>query len=293
MHLNFLKACAVAIALVPAVAAAQDVATLGGVKITADDARRLAGQLPPERRRALLNTDQGLENLVREELLLRALAAEADAGGWAKTPDVAAAAEFARERVVATTYLDSVTRLPEGYPDEAAIKAFYDANQKNINVPPRYRLAQILVARPKGDAEVPAALARAADITRRARAPGADFAALARAESADAASRDKGGDVGWFPEPNVLPEFRGALQRMKPGDVSDPIANVAGWHILRLTEAEAAQPATLEQARSSIIQELRARRSAELKRAYIDALLKKTPVALDAAALGALREKLK
>ncbi|HTP61765.1 MAG TPA: peptidyl-prolyl cis-trans isomerase [Burkholderiales bacterium] len=287
-----LRAGVLAACLAPAVAAAQDVATLGDVKITADEVKQLA-KMQPQVKQQILGSEKSLESLVQQELVRRALFEEAAAQGWDKRPEVAGAAEIARERVILTAYLDGLARVPDGYPDEAAIKAFYDANKALITIPPRYRLAQIFVARPAAAGDVDAALKRAADLARRARANGADFAALAKAESADPASRDKGGELGWYAEGNLLPELRATVHSMVPGEISNPVASSAGWHVLRLLETKPMQAATLEEARDAVIQRLRAAKIAELKQEHIDGLLKKTPPKIDSSALSALRDSLK
>lgn len=64
---------------------------------------------------------------------------------------------------------------------------------------------------------------------------GASFAALARQVSA-AASSEKGGDLGWVRAAVIPPELLGALERLRPGDVSDPVRSTVGYHIFWLRE---------------------------------------------------------
>jgi peptidylprolyl isomerase len=273
-------------------AAAQSVATLGDVKLTAEDVAQLAkGQ--PQLKPQILASDTALQDMVKQELIRRELLEEAGARGWDKRPDITRAVEVLREQVVLRTYLDSVSEVPKDYPGEAAVKAYYDANQGKLTLPLRFHLAQVFVARPAGVDEAAAAERRAADIAARAQKPGADFAALARAESADAASRDKGGDIGWLVERSILPEIRAVLPQLQPGAVSNPVASANGWHIVRLIEFKPKALATFDEARPAVIRQLRAERAVQLQRAYVDALLKKTPPQIDTAALGALRNKLK
>jgi peptidylprolyl isomerase len=292
MKSSVLRTCAWAVCFAPAAAAAQNVATLGDVKVTAEEIKQLA-RLQPQARQQILGSEKGLESLVQEELLRRELFEEASAQGWDKRPEIAGAAEIARERVILSAYLDSVAPVPKDYPDEAALKAFYDANKAQITLPQRYHLAQIFVARPAAGGDADAAAKRTADLARRARERGADFAALAKAESADPASRDKGGDLGWYTEAGVLPELRASVQSLKPGEVSGPIATAAGWHVMRLIETRPQAAATFEEARGALVQRLRANKAVELKQAYVDGLLKKTPPKFDSGALSALRDSLK
>lgn len=292
MHSFVLRAGVLALCLAPAAALAQNVATLGDVKVTADEVKQLA-HLQPQLKQQILGSEKGLGSLVQDELIRRALFEEATAQGWDKRPEVARSAELAREREIIASYLDGLAQPPEGYPDEAAVRKFYDANKAQISLPPRYHLAQIFVARPAAGNGADAAAKRAADLARRARQGGADFAALAKAESADTASRDKGGDLGWYAEANMLPAVRAAVQSMKPGGTSDPIATPGGWHVVRLIDFKPQAPATFDEARAALAQNLRARKASELKQAHIDAMLRKTPPKIDSGALASLREGLK
>ncbi|MCL7455024.1 MAG: peptidylprolyl isomerase, partial [Anaerolineae bacterium] len=52
---------------------------------------------------------------------------------------------------------------------------------------------------------------------------GADFAALARDHSMDVATRENGGDVGWFPRGLVAPELEAAAFALQPGEISDVV----------------------------------------------------------------------
>jgi len=272
---------AFALALAAPLAAAQDVASLGSVKMSADEVKRLATLAPGGM------TDDALEALVRQELVRRALLEEAKAHQWDLRPEVAERASLASEDVVASSWLDSVATLPAGYPAEADIRALYEKNRAYLRMPKRYHLSQIFIRRPAKAEDVAAAEKRAADLAKRA-ASGSDFAGLARKESEDAPTRDKGGDLGWVPEAALLPEVRAAVGSLKPGETSGLIAAGGGWHVVRLAEVKEPDAATYEEAKPSLIQALRRTKLAELRKAHIDALIAKTPPVIDRARLSAL-----
>lgn len=288
--LKFLCTTACALGM-SAPAFGQSIATLGSVNLTAKDITQLTLS-QPELKPQVLASDQALESVVRQELLRRALVAEAKARGWDQRPDILKTVEAATEQVILNTYLNRIAQVPQDYPDEAATKAFFEANQAGLQVPNRYHLAQIFIARPAGN-EAASAEKRAADIAARAQKDGADFASLAKSESDDTASRDKGGDIGWVVETNVAPAIRAILPQLRPGRVSNPVATSNGWHIVKLIELKPQAPATLEEARPAIVQRLRAQRAAQLRAAYVQEILKNSPPKIDAAALSTLRGSLK
>ena len=63
----------------------------------------------------------------------------------------------------------------------------------------------------------------------------ADFAELARLHSEDA-SGSKGGDLGWLSPRDTVPEFEGAMNALKPGEISTPVQTPFGWHLIQVLE---------------------------------------------------------
>jgi peptidylprolyl isomerase len=283
-----LRWLAVACALAAATAHAQDVARMGGIAISAAEMKALLDAQPPEVRKTLAASPEALERSLRTELIRRAVAAEAQGKGWDKRPEVAARLARAREEVIVSTYVNDLARPANDYPDAAEVQAFYDANRERLQLPKRYRVAQIYVKRPADKAAADAAERRVADLAARARAPGADFAALARAGS-EHESAAAGGDVGWLAEAAVIPEIRPVLAGLAKGQVSDPVATAEGWHVIRLFDVAQPGPAPLDDVRPQIVDTLRLQRARELERKYLDDLIARTPVSIDKAALEKLR----
>ena len=63
----------------------------------------------------------------------------------------------------------------------------------------------------------------------------ADFAELARLHSEDA-SGSKGGDLGWLSPGDTVPEFEGAMNALKPGEISAAVQTPFGWHLIQVLE---------------------------------------------------------
>jgi peptidyl-prolyl cis-trans isomerase C len=63
---------------------------------------------------------------------------------------------------------------------------------------------------------------------------GAAFEAIAR-DYSTCPSKSKGGDLGWFGEGKMVPQFESAVKRMGIGSVSNLIQTQFGFHIIKLT----------------------------------------------------------
>ena len=67
---------------------------------------------------------------------------------------------------------------------------------------------------------------------------GEDFAALAKELSQDLATKEEGGDLGWFPRGQMVPEFDEVAFALQPGEVSDVVQTPYGFHIIKVEERD-------------------------------------------------------
>ena len=63
---------------------------------------------------------------------------------------------------------------------------------------------------------------------------GEDFAKLAQASSDDKASAANGGSLGWTSPGNLVPEFQEVMDKLAPGEISQPFQSRFGWHIVQV-----------------------------------------------------------
>jgi peptidyl-prolyl cis-trans isomerase SurA len=103
-----------------------------------------------------------------------------------------------------------------------------------------YHILHILTATPEGATaeQIAAARAKAERLVARLRA-GASFREVARAES-DARQALEGGDLGWLEAAQVPSIFIEQVERMRRGDISDPIRNAYGFNIIKLEDFRSA-----------------------------------------------------
>ena len=63
---------------------------------------------------------------------------------------------------------------------------------------------------------------------------GEDFANLARASSDDKASAAEGGSLDWVSPGSMVPAFEEEMNKLKPGEISQPFMTQFGWHIVQV-----------------------------------------------------------
>ncbi len=68
---------------------------------------------------------------------------------------------------------------------------------------------------------------------------GEGFEELAAELSGDTATKDQGGDLGWFPREQMAPAFGEAAFALQPGELGGVVETEFGYHIIRVDEREA------------------------------------------------------
>ena len=114
------------------------------------------------------------------------------------------------------------------------------------------RVQEVVTAKIGSEAEqvhvrhIVAASEEAAQEIRTILQEGADFVALARERSIDLATKDNGGDLGWFPRGFVAPELENVAFGLQPGQISDVIQLGEGYHIIQVMERDPARALSLD-----------------------------------------------
>ena len=92
---------------------------------------------------------------------------------------------------------------------------------------------------------------------------GKDFAELAKSYSEDPAARKDGGDLGTFKKGDMMPELETAILSMNPGEVSELVYTVSGFHIVKLEERISGKMKSFESVKSEIEDALYRKKSEE------------------------------
>jgi parvulin-like peptidyl-prolyl isomerase len=142
--------------------------------------------------------------------------------------------EIDRLVVIQKAYAESVTAACQV--TRADAEAFYTSNPGRFVIPEQIQVFAITIgvdpsSTAAGWAE---AKKRALDVRRRLEA-GAPFEAMAREYSSDP-SRDRGGDMGFVHRGSLADEFEDALKDLRPGEISEVVQTLYGYHIVRIGE---------------------------------------------------------
>lgn len=140
------------------------------------------------------------------------------------------------------------------------VQAYYDAQQTRYQTEERRRVSHILLEITDDEAKVQT---QANELLSRLQA-GEDFAALAKEFSADTVSTEVGGDLDFISKDVMEPEFeQAAFALANVGDLSAVVKTSFGFHIIKLTDIEAAKVKPLAEVKDSIIAAVQLEKASE------------------------------
>ena len=145
---------------------------------------------------------------------------------------------FTRQAFIATKFPEEIK------PTDEEMQEDYNSHKADrFHRPPQVRASEIVIGPWKTDQDKEAARKLAATVVAEARKPGADFAALA-AKYSTAADHGPGGDLGFFARDckTISAAVTLAAFGLKVGEISDPVDDTDGVHIIKLTERREAGP---------------------------------------------------
>ena len=152
---------------------------------------------------------------------------------------------------------------------DAECAEYFTAHQEEYSLPARYRASHLFLAAP---AETPAPIVdekcRAIDSLADRINRGESFSELVAQTSEDEATKMRGGDLGFFSESRMPPDFIAVVAQMHIGERSPPIQARLGFHIVELTDFKPPRQMNFEEARD----EVRLRLANEKRWAAVQAL---------------------
>ncbi|HSH37185.1 MAG TPA: peptidylprolyl isomerase [Chthoniobacterales bacterium] len=142
---------------------------------------------------------------------------------------------------------------PELHVTDQECSTLYQSKQEWFAQPVRFRVSHLFLAAPEVtppdavQAKQDAARALAKRLTK-----GEDFALLIAEASEDEATKDRGGDLGFFSAERMPPDFIAEVEKLAPGKPGKPVRLQHGFHILQLTEGRPARQMPFEEVQAEI-----------------------------------------
>lgn len=193
------------------------VATVDGKPIFLSDVRSFADGIPQLAEIPFeMVYPQLLETIVDSKVMLQA----AEDAGMEALPDVQRAIRQAREQILSQAYLNK--QLEQSVTLDQ-LQTLYNQELLDFKPVEEIRARHILVKSEK----------EANDIIIQLKA-GADFGMLAEKYSLDQNSPK--GDLGYFSEDMMIPEFGRAAFALKNGQISDAVKTPFGWHVIEVED---------------------------------------------------------
>ncbi len=229
----------------------------GGALSTADLDSQLE-RLPP-RMRAQIATPERKRQFVEQQALNEILLAEGKKRGYETDPAIQEQVEALQKRLVIQKVMKEIQEAPTVSEEE--VRAHYEQN-KDLYSTTQVRASHILVSTE----------AKAREILEEVRKDPERFAELAKQHSTDPATKDRGGDLGFFGQGRMVPAFESAAFALKQvGDISDVVQTPFGYHIIKLTGRREGKIRPFEEVKDRIRVQLLSQR----RRGHMDEELEK------------------
>lgn len=276
--LIFATACATVFAIAQAAATDGNVVAGGGVEIAEADALARIKAVAAARGLVGAPSESFVRDVAAAMYQTAAMANAAEARDLMSDRKVRQALDDARERILASAFLQAASQEIEVPDLRQAARDHYDSHLDDFRTPPRARVSHILL-RFECDcvecdciAERAQKAEKAKQLLERLRG-GANFTLLAVESSEDKSTAGQGGSLAaWISPEEVAPQFAEAAFALKPGEISDIVETPFGYHIIRLDEKSPGDLTPFEEVEDKLLEQLekeyRGRELAKVKASF-------------------------
>lgn len=153
------------------------------------------------------------------------------------------------------------------------IDSYYKEHPDEFIAPKQIRARHILLKIPETPAEdVLKKVKEEADLLRKeilaSEKPFEEFAK----ERSEGPSKEKGGDLGYFTENQMVPAFSEAAFKLEVGTISEPVLTRFGYHLIKVEDKRGGEMRTLEEVKDKLKTYLMQKKQADAIRAKLDEL---------------------
>lgn len=195
-----------------------------------------------------------LDILIKETYLDKELSKLAKRSDLMKDKKVKERVAAAESKILRQSYIDSVL---EKEVTEQKVSAKYAEISSNLAGKKEYSIFHI-VAKSKEEAGK-----IYKEIT--AKKKPIRFSDAAKKYSIDQESAERGGDLGFVLEENMIKEIADAIVNLKQDEISAPIQTKFGWHLVKFTEVREAQPLPFDSVKQNLREQLEQDKTNEIE----------------------------
>lgn len=246
-------------------------ANVGDKKLTMGDFNRIIGYYDAEKQKALEQNPVYKATILQRIIQGMVIAKIARDTGFDRRPDIKEQLDLLSNDFLASEYLKEEV-IGKMEVSENDMQLYYKAHKEEFMTPEMVRARHILIKVDKSASEEAKKKAKekAEEVLKRIKA-GEDFAKLASEFSDDRGSKEKGGDLGFFPKGRMTSDFEKVAFSLKPGEVSDVVDTPYGFHIIKVEEKKEAAIESYDKVKNKVREKL----LAEFKKPRIDEFVKK------------------
>ncbi|MCD6384939.1 peptidylprolyl isomerase [Candidatus Sumerlaeota bacterium] len=164
---------------------------------------------------------------------------------------------------------------------EEDLREYYKENIDEFTIPRKYKVRQLLkkihpelysLSKEEREKAVKERIAEVEKIREKIKSA-EDFAEMAKKYSDDRATKDKGGDLGYISE-SYRGGFNGRLQKMKPGEISEPFEFGAYIYLIMVEDIKEPEEQPYEKVKQSVERRCRQQKQKEYRDKLVANLLK-------------------
>lgn len=186
-----------------------------------------------------------IEILIKEVYLDKKLTEEAKKSQLAKSNDIKDRIAEAQDKILRQAYVDSL--LKQEITDQKVSEKYVELSNE-LAGKKEYFIFHI-VTKTKDEAEKILKILKS-------KKPSAKFPELAKKYSIDQDSAEKGGELGYIIEDNMIKEISDIAVTLKKDEISNPIQTKFGWHLIKVSDVREAKALPFESVRDNIRDQL-------------------------------------
>lgn len=219
-------------------------ATVDGEEITDQDVQAILAQMPQLAQGGI--TPEVKKQIIDQAIDRKLLAKEAMKSGIEKEKDFQDALVEVKKNLALEVWMKKA--YDNVKVSDAEIKDYYEKNKEKLIDPKQAKARHILVKTEEEAKEIIASMKGLKD-----KALLDKFAEIAKTQSIDTGTGANGGDLDWFQERMMVPEFSKAAFGLKNGEMTQtPVKTMYGYHVILTEDHKGGATVKFEDAKARI-----------------------------------------